>query len=145
MIIIDNKHQRENLKIFVVIKYTSLWLSYNVTASLYVGEWTYLESRRSLQRQYFCDISNMWGVIQWYSINNDRAQTKHFYHLRHGQQEQGVTDIFPSVPLSDVKSSIYWKAFRRKSTHRKKDLFDCGFEVEILLCGINKYWGVKIT
>lgn len=36
MIIIDNKHQRENLKIFVVIKYTSLWLSYNVTASLYV-------------------------------------------------------------------------------------------------------------
>lgn len=37
MIIIDNKPQRENLKIFVVIKYTSLWLSYNVTASLYVG------------------------------------------------------------------------------------------------------------
>lgn len=48
MIIIDNKHQRENLKIFVVIKYTSLWLSYNVTVSLYVGEWTYLESGRSL-------------------------------------------------------------------------------------------------
>lgn len=65
MIIIDNKHQRENLKIFVVIKYTSLWLSYNVTASLYVGEWTYLESRRSLQRQYNSATSLTCGV--WFS------------------------------------------------------------------------------